>query len=111
VRAAGYDAPKSIVMIGGDPATVDLKLSKVGTFAMAQQLTPAEWLLSAPPSNDKYISVAITDCESCHNTDVVFKSTYDADGWMTTLLRTRNYERGATFSHPTLNPSIATSEK
>lgn len=104
VRAAGYDAPKSTVTVRGDPATADLKLSKVGTFVMAQQLMPAEWLLSAPPSNDKYISVAITDCESCHNTDVVFKSTYDADGWMTTLLRMRNYERGATFSHPTLNP-------
>lgn len=104
VRAAGYDAPKSKVTVGGDPATADLKLGKVGTFVMAQQLMPAEWLLSAPPSNDKYISNAITDCESCHNTDVVFKSTYDADGWMTTLLRMRNYERGATFSHPTLNP-------
>src|ERR1700681_2387036 len=86
VRAAGFDVPKTTVTVGSDPATADLKLSKVGTFVMAQQLMPAEWLLSAPPSNDKYISVAITDCESCHNTDVVFKSTYDADGWMTTLL-------------------------
>src|ERR1700674_3266716 len=38
VRAAGYDAPKSTVTVGSDPATADLKLSKAGTFVMAQQL-------------------------------------------------------------------------
>jgi virginiamycin B lyase len=104
VRAAGYDAPKTTVTVGPDPATADLQLKKVGTFAMSEQLMPAEWFMSAPASNNKYIVNAFDDCDSCHNVDVIFKSSYDTDGWMTTLLRMRNYERGATFTHPTMIP-------
>ena len=51
----------------------------------------------APPAKT---SISLSDCGSCHNLNVVFKSSYDVDGWMTTLARMRNYERGATFTHP-----------
>ena len=102
VRAAGYDAPKSTVTVAGDPATADLKLNKVATFALAEQLMPVEWMMSAPPPAKS--SISLDDCASCHNLNVVFKSNYDIEGWMTTLVRMRNYERGATFTHPTLNP-------
>jgi virginiamycin B lyase len=102
VRARGYDVPKTTVTVGDKTTTADLKLNKVGTFALAEQLMPAEWIMSAPKPAKATIS--LSDCGSCHNLNVVFKSTYDVEGWMTTLLRMRNYERGATFSHPTTTP-------
>jgi virginiamycin B lyase len=103
VRARGYDVPKTTVTVGDKPTTADLKLNKVGgVFALAEQLSPAEWIMSAPAPPKP--SISLSDCGSCHNLNVVFKSTYDVDGWMTTLVRMRNYERGATFSHPTTTP-------
>ena len=103
IRAKGYDLPKTTVTVGDKAATADLKLNKVtSTFALAEQLNPAEWIMSAPRPGKPGIS--LSDCGSCHNLNVVFKSTYDVDGWMTTLLRMRNYERGATFSHPNTMP-------
>jgi len=102
IRARGYEAPKSTVTVGDKTASADLKLNKVGTFALAEQLTPAEWIMSAPKPAKP--SISLSDCGSCHNLNVVFKSSYDVDGWMTTLVRMRNYERGATFTHPTTTP-------
>jgi streptogramin lyase len=103
IRARGYDLPKTTATVGDKTATADLKLTKVtSTFALAEQLNPAEWIMSAPKPAKPGIS--LSDCGSCHNLNVVFKSTYDVDGWMTTLLRMRNYERGATFSHPNTMP-------
>src|SRR5258705_1382683 len=43
IRATGYDAPPSTVTLGTGTAKADLKLGKVETFALANQLTPAEW--------------------------------------------------------------------
>jgi virginiamycin B lyase len=103
VRARGYDAPKTTVTVADKTTTADLKLNKVGNaFALAEQLSPAEWIMSAPKPAKPAIS--LSDCGSCHNLNHVFKSTYDVDGWMTTILRMRNYERGATFSHPSTTP-------
>ena len=36
IRARGYEAPKSTVTVGDKPASADLKLNKVGTFALAE---------------------------------------------------------------------------
>src|SRR5580704_12874785 len=103
IRARGYDVPKTTVTVADKTTTSDLKLNKVATaFVLAEQLSPAEWIMSAPAPAKPGIS--LSDCGSCHNLNHVFKSTYDVDGWMTTLLRMRNYERGPTFSHPRMSP-------
>jgi virginiamycin B lyase len=112
VRARGFDIPKTSVTLGDKTSSADLKLSKVGTFALAEQLTPSEWVMSAPPPTKASVSLAdgVDDpfnCASCHNMNVVFKSTYDVDGWMTTIVRMRNYERGASFTHPNTAPNHA----
>jgi streptogramin lyase len=95
VRATGYDAPQSTVTVGATTTKTDLKLNKVGTYALADQLTPAEWDMSVP---------SISGCGGCHNTTVVLKSTYDPKGWMATLVRMRNYEPGASFTYPFMLP-------
>jgi virginiamycin B lyase len=103
IRARGYEVPKTTVTVADKTTTADLKLNKVATaFVLAEQLSPAEWIMSAPAPAKPGIS--LSDCGSCHNLNHVFKSTYDVDGWMTTLVRMRNYERGATFSHPSMTP-------
>lgn len=103
IRAFAYDLPKTSVSVGDKTVSADLKLNKIGSpLALAEQLSPAEWIMSAPTPPKPYLS--LSDCGSCHNLSFVFKSTYDVDGWMTTLLRMRNYERGATFSHPNTMP-------
>jgi len=95
VRATGYDVPPSTVTLGTNAANVDLKLNTVGTYALADQLTPAEWEMSVP---------SLSGCGGCHNLNVVLKSTYDVKGWMATLVRMRNYEPGASFTYPFMLP-------
>src|SRR5712672_298431 len=95
VRATGYDAPPSTVTLEMNATNADLKLNKVGTYALADQLTPAEWEMSVS---------SLSGCGGCHNLNVVLKSTYDVKGWMATLVRMRNYEPGASFSYPYMLP-------
>jgi virginiamycin B lyase len=95
VRATGYDIPASAVTVGAETADADLKLNKVSTYVMADQLTPAEWEMSG---------LALGGCGGCHNLNVIAKSTYDVKGWMATLIRMRNYEPGASFSYPFMLP-------
>src|ERR1700730_2383228 len=49
VRARGYDVPKTTVTVADKTTTADLKVNKVTTaFVLAEQLSPAEWIMSAP---------------------------------------------------------------
>jgi streptogramin lyase len=95
IRATGYSADPYVATVAGDTKNVDLKLTKVSTYALANQLTPAEWDMSVP---------SLSSCGGCHNLNVVLKSTYDVRGWMATLIRMRNYEPGASFSYPFMLP-------
>jgi len=101
IRATGFDAPAADVTIGAQPATADLKLSKVDTFAMADQLVPAEWEMSVK---------SLGGCGGCHNLNVVLKSTYNVEKWRATLIRMRNYEPGASFSYPFMLPNLSGSK-
>jgi virginiamycin B lyase len=52
------------------------------------------------PGNEKQ-KTALFHCDQCHSLDKVAKSTYDVEGWMTTLHRMQNqWQAGSTFSHP-----------
>jgi virginiamycin B lyase len=95
MRATGYDAPAVDVTVGASTTNLDLKLSKVDTYALADQLVPAEWQMSVK---------SLGGCGGCHNLNVVLKSTYDVKGWMATLIRMRNYDPGASFSYPYMLP-------
>jgi virginiamycin B lyase len=95
IRATGYTADPYLATVAGGTKNIDLKLTKVSTYALANQLTPAEWDMSVP---------SLSGCGGCHNLNVVLKSTYDVKGWMATLIRMRNYEPGASFSYPFMLP-------
>ena len=105
IRAIGYDLANSAtsVTVGKKTTNADLKLSKVDALATAAQLQPAEWLMSIPgmPSQKN----AIYGCAgTCHNLNLPLKSTYDPSGWMTTLVRMRNWEPASNVDNPILLP-------
>jgi virginiamycin B lyase len=103
IRAVGYDAPASgLAASVGDNKTaqLDIKLNK--TQDLASQLSAAEWLISVPGTEEQKAN--LYTCIECHTATPIMKSTYDAAGWMTTIVRMRNYSPQSTLSNPILLP-------
>jgi streptogramin lyase len=99
IRAVGYElAGQTAAEIKpSGAARADIKLVK--TRDLASQLTGAEWMMSIP-GNEKQ-KRALFHCDQCHSLDRVAKSTYDAEGWLSTLHRMQNqWQAGSTFTHP-----------
>src|SRR5215475_1500800 len=74
VRAAGYNLDGSTAVdVAGAGAKADIKLVK--TKNLANQLSNAEWLISAPgPDN---LKANMANCVSCHTLQRVFASSHD----------------------------------
>src|SRR2546427_5324568 len=97
IRAAGYnlDGPAAVdIAAGGSRA--DLKLVK--TKNLANQLSNAEWLISAPgPDN---LKASLTNCVGCHTLQRVFASAHDAAEFKQIFRRMGTYAPGSTPAHP-----------
>ena len=89
IRAVGYDleGPKAAEVKAGEAATADLKLRK--TRNLSKQLTNAEWMMSAPGTDDD--KAHLINCVSCHTLERVVKSTYDADELVNVIARMNGY--------------------
>ena len=97
IRAVGYnlDGPTT-VYIAGVGAKADIKLAK--TKNLANQLSNAEWLISAPgPDN---LKANMTNCVSCHTLQRVFASAHDAEEFKQIFGRMGTYAPGSTPVHP-----------
>jgi virginiamycin B lyase len=97
IRAAGYnlDGPMA-VDIAERAARADIKLVK--TKNLANQLSNAEWLISAPgPDN---LKANMTNCVSCHTLQRVFASAHDAAEFKQIFGRMGTYAPGSTPPHP-----------
>ena len=97
IRAVGYnlDGPTA-VDIAGVGAKADIKLVK--TKNLANQLSNAEWLISAPgPDN---LKANMTNCVSCHTLQRVFASAHDAEDFKQIFGRMGTYAPGSTPVHP-----------
>ena len=95
-RAIGYDldGPKA-VDIAATGAKADIKLVK--TKNLVDQLSNAEWLLSAPgPDN---LKTNMGACVSCHTLQRVFASTHDPDEFKLLFKRMGSYSPGSTPLH------------
>ena len=96
-RAIGYDldGPKAVDIAGGG-SKADIKLTK--TKNLVNQLSNAEWLLSAPgPDN---LKTNMGACVSCHTLQRVFASTHDAEEFKQLFKRMGGYSPGSTPLHP-----------
>jgi streptogramin lyase len=97
IRAAGYnlDGPKAVDIAAG-AAKADLKLVKAKN--PANQLSNAEWLLSAPgPDN---LKANLTNCIGCHTLQRVFTSTHDAGEFKQVFKRMGSYSPGSVPTRP-----------
>jgi streptogramin lyase len=97
IRAVGYnlDGPTAVDVAGGG-VRADIKLVK--TKNLANQLSNAEWLISAPgPDN---LKANMTNCVSCHTLQRVFASAHDAEEFKQIFRRMGTYAPGSTPAHP-----------
>jgi virginiamycin B lyase len=96
-RAAGYNlnGPKAVdIAAGGSKADIKLVKSK----NLANELSNAEWLLSAPGGDNLKGNMA--NCVSCHSLQRVFASTHDAEEFKQVFKRMGGYSPGSTPTHP-----------
>ncbi|HEY6259206.1 MAG TPA: carboxypeptidase regulatory-like domain-containing protein [Xanthobacteraceae bacterium] len=97
IRAAGFnlDGPKAVdIAAGGAKADINL----VKTKNLANQLTNAEWILSAPgPEN---VKGNLINCVECHTVQRIFASTHDATEFKQIFRRMGTYSPGSTPTHP-----------
>jgi virginiamycin B lyase len=100
VRAIGYEVPNRSmpVTVGADTTKADLKLRKVSTFVLVDQLTPSEIVNSLPGTPEQTRSV--TECGVCHSMSRILKSTHDVEEWKATILRMRNHTPSANDFRP-----------
>ena len=94
IRATGYDLDGAgrdgtiKKTVGAEqPTTVDLTLKT--TANLASQLVNAEWMMSAPGTEDQKLQ--LLNCVSCHTVERIFRSTHDADEFTHLLNRMANY--------------------
>jgi streptogramin lyase len=98
IRAVGYEADgfPATDLTAGIAATTDLKLHK--TNRLYTQLTNAEWMASAPGTDQQ--RQFISNCVGCHTAQRIFQSTHDANEFQQVFARMANYSPGSVPSHP-----------
>src|SRR5258706_10151959 len=98
IRAVGYElagAPAPQVT-GKSAVSADLKLVK--TKDLAAQLSNAEWLHSAPGTEQQ--KRPLLGCVGCHTLDRVFRSKHDGDAFVKTIQRMGTYANQSTSLNP-----------
>src|SRR5690349_14403287 len=93
VRAAGYelDAPKSVEVVDGKTATMNLKLKPAKDIST--QLTDAEWLLSIPGTEEQ--KSFLLGCNGCHTVERIVKGNHSSDEWQQVFRRMSMYAPGS----------------
>jgi virginiamycin B lyase len=98
IRAAGYDLDhaQAADVAGGKAAVADLHLKPAQQ--LADQLTNAEWLVSAPGADD--IKRHLLNCTDCHSLARIFKSQHSKDEFLQVFERMGGYYPGASDFQP-----------
>ena len=109
IRAIGYvpAKPDMQASVRNEVSKVDIRVDK--TSDVASQLSDVEWLMSIPGRDEQKQKLFIS-CELCHSLAPILKSSYDAAGWMTTLVRMHNWISGSSLVNPMLSPFRAGSQ-
>ena len=97
-RAAGYvlDGGASVDVAEGKPAVADLKLKPA--TELADQLTNAEWMASAP--GEESIKRLLLNCTDCHGVQRIFQSRHTAADFLKVFERMGGYYPGASDLQP-----------
>ena len=97
-RAAAYilDAGGSVDVAEGKTAVADLKLKPA--TELADQLTNAEWMASAP--GEESIKRLLLNCTDCHGVQRIFQSRHSAADFLKVSERMGGYYPGASDLQP-----------
>jgi virginiamycin B lyase len=89
IRAAGYDLdhPEMVDVAVNKASVADLHLKPARQ--LADQLTNAEWLASAPGGDD--IKRHLLNCTDCHSLARIFKSQHSKDEFLQVFARMGGY--------------------
>ena len=100
IRAAGYElgTAGAVSVVANKTARLDLNL--VPAKDLAAQLTNAEWLLSAPGTEEQ--KKALLNCQHCHTMERIFRSHYGPADLTKVMRRMGTYYEGTTPQHPQL---------
>ncbi|MGH9680345.1 MAG: carboxypeptidase regulatory-like domain-containing protein, partial [Candidatus Acidiferrales bacterium] len=101
-RAGGYGQPdvRTVTVDSAKKKDQNLKLSKVED--LIPQITWGELLASLPGPQE--MKDHLTGCIGCHAPTPVMQSTYDADGFVATIVRMHNWAPSSSLSNPQLLP-------
>jgi virginiamycin B lyase len=103
IRAAGYDLPKTSVEVTAQTTTQDLQLSKASVMKTAAQLTNAEWIMSAPGTEEQ--RAMLGGCVTCHTVERIMFSRHDADEMVQVIKRMSTHTNNSSAFHPWVRPT------
>ena len=94
IRAAGYDLTGRVTaeVAAQQPTSLDLKLRKAQD--LAAQLTNGEWIASMTGTEQQ--KKTLLGCVGCHTIERIARSTYDTEGFLTTVQRMGTYANQST---------------
>jgi streptogramin lyase len=98
IRAAGYDLTGRVTaeVSTQQPTSLDLNLRKAQD--LAAQLTNGEWIASMTGTEQQ--KKTLLGCVGCHTIERIARSTYDTEGFLTTVQRMGTYANQSTPLRP-----------
>jgi len=98
IRAAGYDLTGRVTaeVAAHQPTSLDLNLRKAQD--LAAQLTNGEWIASMTGTEQQ--KKTLLGCVGCHTIERIARSTYDTEGFLTTVQRMGTYANQSTPLRP-----------
>ena len=98
IKAAGYALPpaNSVELANGIASRAELRLQPY--VPLAEHLTNAEWIASAPGSDE--MKRLMLNCTDCHNTRRIFESNHSAQEFLQVFERMSGYFPGASDLQP-----------
>ena len=97
IRASGYEFDGGVVDLApGTTGVADLRLRPAQS--VADQLTNAEWMASAPGPDD--LKRQLLNCTDCHSVQRIFNSTHTREEFLRVFDRMAGYYPGASDLQP-----------
>ena len=104
IRATGYnlEGPKTVKVEADKPAAVDVKLVK--TKNLSAQLTNAEWMMSAPGTDEQ--KRTLSGCTNCHSVERIVNASYNAGEMLDVIKRMAQYSNNSFYKKPQIRAAV-----
>jgi streptogramin lyase len=103
IRAVGYELPSTSVDVAGQPAQLDLPLTKVTSASkLVRQLSNAELIMSVPGTEEQ--KMALGGCVTCHTLHRILFSRHNAEEMTEVIQRMATHTNNSSPLHPWTRP-------